>query len=934
MKTYIYILSTSLLVFSSGCTIDFQNPEGQHKTEYITESPAQQEHTKEHPSHEQTQDTGITEPTTPAHEHTPEETRHEAHHNTEQPREQRDEDNRPDASSADEPVIEHPDIEVPPEPAPLPEEAHKETYQEHIVEQPPKESQTQCQPGLVESCFEASPQQVWVGLCRPGTRMCLPSGMWDRCRFQVLPQREECNGQDDDCNGLVDDDFSTKGNTCSTGKPGPCKIGIQECRNGQLFCREYRTPKAEVCNNVDDDCDGTVDEFCEQGCQIKHTFPTEIKVNVLEEIQGVRFHPDGKSFFTFSRNTLRRWDISTGKLLKDIQTQANAYSLAISQNGTYAYLGDQCRRMYEFHTQTGQLKRVYEATDPQHLHGCRAGGGYSASHKIIALSSYNYDGMNSTYWTDFFRTSDGVKFRTTPRIKYAGSPYYGAGGEVLLYPVTRLLVPAKLAYSQNSSITIPPNLDKGPSAESLDEKRIAVIYSGITQNKHTLDVYEWKTGNKLASWIPYVYKDFSEKMYIKMSGDGRFVLVESPSEPRVKIFDVSTQRMYKQITTSSSYGGLAQISNDGKYIGSIKSKGTNSSQRTYYFILTELATDKVLYTSDFEVKKFIFAPDNKTIILYGKVLALLDLTTHKLRIKHTPQTTSTKKAKVLALKPDGTILAYVWEKELHIQDIKANKRLFKLTLKDDVKSMDFHRTQDIVALLYDNKIELYDTTKGTLLRTLTGLSGIRQGFFQDDGKTFLATSSTTAGWHFWDISTGQLIRKDLTTSKAPMMMSRDGKLAGHDGYVWAPYTGKIYLSGGNGHWEIFEAWHYSHIDPMGTFGVKEKFGYGFALREVLDLSGNKLFTQSFWGKFEQSYPSPYAARVDYVGAHGKLLFLSEGKELLAGWSLAKKDKVGYVPGLQENLFLPRSPIATSKDGTIVAGRIRDDYIRVWRCQGP
>jgi hypothetical protein len=72
---------------------------------------------------------------------------------------------------------------------------------------------------------------------------------------------ETCNGVDDDCDGLVDEDFS-----CAQGAVVACttSCGTQ----GAMVCSESCAlpdatecvPPLEVCNGVDDDCDGYVDE--------------------------------------------------------------------------------------------------------------------------------------------------------------------------------------------------------------------------------------------------------------------------------------------------------------------------------------------------------------------------------------------------------------------------------------------------------------------------------------------------------------------------------------------------------------------------------------------------------------------------------------------------------------------------------------------------
>lgn len=50
------------------------------------------------------------------------------------------------------------------------------------------------------------------------------------------------------------------GDRCDTGRPGACAQGIRQCRNGMLTCLPIASPRPERCNGQDDDCNGGVDE--------------------------------------------------------------------------------------------------------------------------------------------------------------------------------------------------------------------------------------------------------------------------------------------------------------------------------------------------------------------------------------------------------------------------------------------------------------------------------------------------------------------------------------------------------------------------------------------------------------------------------------------------------------------------------------------------
>jgi hypothetical protein len=103
------------------------------------------------------------------------------------------------------------------------------------------------------------------GLCAPGLWECV-AGVLD-CGMPATGTAEECNGADDDCDGLIDEgSFPEEGLSCvdpgfeSVGDTGECEYGTTICLAGAIVCDGYVGPKAEICNGIDDDCDGLVDD--------------------------------------------------------------------------------------------------------------------------------------------------------------------------------------------------------------------------------------------------------------------------------------------------------------------------------------------------------------------------------------------------------------------------------------------------------------------------------------------------------------------------------------------------------------------------------------------------------------------------------------------------------------------------------------------------
>ncbi len=145
-----------------------------------------------------------------------------------------------------------------------------------------------CDPSTFKTsdCYTGPAGTNAKGICKTGKRSCTPQGTYTRCDGQVTPLPETCNYADDDCNGFVDDlpeindaaviakcnspacdpDFTDAAITCWGPDPGICGAGRKGCAGGPAGgtptgCIEFiHTPAPEVCNGVDDDCNGTVDD--------------------------------------------------------------------------------------------------------------------------------------------------------------------------------------------------------------------------------------------------------------------------------------------------------------------------------------------------------------------------------------------------------------------------------------------------------------------------------------------------------------------------------------------------------------------------------------------------------------------------------------------------------------------------------------------------
>jgi hypothetical protein len=112
--------------------------------------------------------------------------------------------------------------------------------------------------GVTQACYTGPGGTSGVGVCHGGTQTCT-NGTFGACVGQVVPSAETCDGLDNDCNGVVDNGNPSGGASCSTGKLGVCAAGTTACTAGAVVCNQNVQPSAETCDGLDNDCNGIVD---------------------------------------------------------------------------------------------------------------------------------------------------------------------------------------------------------------------------------------------------------------------------------------------------------------------------------------------------------------------------------------------------------------------------------------------------------------------------------------------------------------------------------------------------------------------------------------------------------------------------------------------------------------------------------------------------
>jgi WD40 repeat protein len=347
-------------------------------------------------------------------------------------------------------------------------------------------------------------------------------------------------------------------------------------------------------------------------------------------------------------------------------------------------------------------------------------------------------------------------------------------------------VPATRTPVPSATITTTPSLTPTPEPSPTPTlPPIAAVGTAIPEYLEPLGYGNATRVNALAEWQQ------DAVTHLAWAPDGK--TLAAGGKDSVTFYDANTRQIQKKLTADEGLIGFS-LSPDGRYLATGSNDGSEQEGFTGNISFWRLSDDVRLFSFYLDhrgVSGLTFSPNGNTFLATVTSKDYIDngfvfWNAHTWEITRTMRTGGVLDA---AFSPDGLFVASTPDRfAIRMWEMKGSRLKYEIptSFTGAVNSLAFSPDGKLLATgHYDGAIRLYDAASGALVREFITEGVIASMAFSPDG-TLLATGESYTGnrIRLWDTASGLLLRvlQGHTHAVDSLAFSADGRLLASGSY--------------------------------------------------------------------------------------------------------------------------------------------------------